>query len=99
MNTKDLRIKAYEEPFFTYFIDNPLTKYRVKLQILFSTILKIVRKYWILSLDYFSDIIHLWQSFNSISAHAIKCFIRIDELFLSSKNVEQFTDYMIFKTK
>jgi len=88
VNIKGSRIKAYEGPFFPYFNDNSQKKYRVKLQILFSTIMKIVRKYWIASLDYLSDIMDLWHSFNSISAHAIKWFIRIGELFLPLKYVE-----------
>jgi len=74
-------------------------EYRVKLQILFSSIMKIVRKYWILSLDYLSDMMDLWHSFNSISAYFIKYFSRIDELFLSLKYVEQFMGHRIFKTK
>ena len=99
MNIKDSRIKAHEEPFFPDFIDDSLMKHWVKLQILFSTIMKIVRKYWILAMDYLRDIMDPWHSFNSISAQVIKWFIRIDELFLPLKNVEQFMGYMISKTK
>ena len=85
--------------FFPDFIDDSIMKYWVKLQILFSTIMKIVRKYWILAMDYLRDIMDPWHSFNSISAQAIKWFIRIDELFLPLKNVEQFMGYMISKNK
>ena len=85
MNIKDCRIKANEGPFLTDFIDNSLMKHWVKLQILFSTIIKIVLKYSILALDYLRDIMDPWHSFNSISAQAIKWFIRIDELFLPLK--------------
>lgn len=98
MNTKDWRIKAHEGPFLSDFIDVSLMKHWVKLQILFSTIMKIVRKYWILALDYLRDIMDPWHSFKSISAQAIKWFIRIDELFLRLKNVKQFMCYMIPKT-
>ena len=45
VNIKVSRIKAYERPFFPDFIDDSLMKHGVKLQILFSTIMKIVRKY------------------------------------------------------
>ena len=99
MNIKDCIIKANEGSFLTDFIDNSLMKHWVKLQILFSTIIKIVRKYWILALGYLRDIMDPWHSFNSISAQAIKWFIRIDELFLPLKNVEQFMGYMTSKTK
>ena len=99
MNIKDCIIKANEGSFLTDFIDNSLMKHWVKLQILFSTIIKIVRKYWILALGYLRYIMDPWDSFNSISAQAIKWFIRIDELFLPLKNVEQFMGYMISKTK
>ena len=99
MNIKDCRIKAHEEPFLLDFIDDSLMNHWVKLQKLFSTIMKTVRKYWILALDYLRDIMDPWYSFNSISAQAIKWFIRIDELFLSLKNIEQFMGYMIPKNK
>tara|TARA_E500000178_G_scaffold336666_1_gene374923 strand:- start:201 stop:500 length:300 start_codon:yes stop_codon:yes gene_type:complete len=99
VNTKDWRIKAHEGPFLLDFIDNYLMKHWVKLQILFSPIIKIVRKYWILALDYTLDIMDPWHSFNSILAHVIKWFIRIDKLFLPFKNVEKFMGYMISKTK
>ena len=72
MNIKDCRIKAHEEPFLPDFIDDSLMNHWVKLQKLFSTIMKTVRKYWILALDYLRDIMDPEHSFNSISAQAIK---------------------------
>ena len=98
MNIKVCRVKAHEGTSLLDFIDNSLMKHWVKLQILFSTIMKIVRKYSILALDYLRDIMDPWHSFKSISAQAIKWFIRIDELFLRLKNVKQFMCYMIPKT-
>ena len=99
MNIKDSRIKAHEELFFPDFIDNSLMKNWVKLQILFSTIIKKILKYWILALDYLRDIMDPWHSFNSILAQAIKWFFRIEDLFYPLKNVEQFMGYTLSKTK
>ena len=72
MNIKDSKIKNQKELHFSNFTHDFQIKQWTILQILFSTYMKIVPKYWILALDYLHDIMDTEHSFNSISTQAIK---------------------------